>query len=386
MWLHELESVKKEHAEHYFLNFLPSITSWRKLRKPREQRGWGFSGDRNVGRHVIMFHVIIRSLHRPRPLWRNWFVMKSLHPNVFLCRVVISSDNMKLHQDILLEYSASDDASSGDSGNRDVRSFPPTRGAEQTANTAASFERKKETFASHNTSHFSPLDTTMLRISSTNKPTAPMISSTQPKHYSWTVCQPIDELTSNIFSLLQTGQPPMELWHQTLPNNTGFGDIWRTYIKHFHPNSSPYLSNVPPSQQISLMAAFAAFIRQGLYKQRPTRVGCETVKVALRAISTTFALVGKPNPLVTAQGRYHLSLDRQLKHYKKQDPAPKPPQLALPVAAIHFIRQRGLQANSAKAQAMADLCIVAWFYLLHACHSLPGSFKVDFFFFLYDFC
>jgi hypothetical protein len=105
------------------------------------------------------------------------------------------------------------------------------------------------------------------------------------------------------------------------------------------------------------------YIRPGEYKPKPRRVGCETVKVALQAIGAQCALDGEPNPVFTPQGRYHLPIARILDSFKRDNPAP-PPQLALPVSALSFILARGQSASSQKVKALADSCIIAWFYLL----------------------
>ena len=81
------------------------------------------------------------------------------------------------------------------------------------------------------------------------------------------------------------------------------------------------------------------YIREGSYQQRPRQVKCETVQVALRAVATAYVLDGQPNPMVTTERRYYLPLARQLESWKRQDPPPKP-QLALPVAALRYIRKQ----------------------------------------------
>ena len=142
-----------------------------------------------------------------------------------------------------------------------------------------------------------------------------------------------------------------------------FWNIWVNYLHQNYPSFSPLLPELSFKQRLEMFGSFAVYIREGHYRSPPKPVGCEQVKVALRAISTAFVLDGLPNPMVGPERRYYLPLARQLEAYKREDPAPKP-QLALPVGVLSHIFKRGLQAQSQKVRALSDLSIVAWFYLL----------------------
>jgi hypothetical protein len=141
--------------------------------------------------------------------------------------------------------------------------------------------------------------------------------------------------------------------------------IWLSYLHQNYPSVCPYLQNLSRCQINVLLGAYAMYIRHGKYKLKPRRVGCETVKVArLRAIGAQCALEREPNPMVRPQGRYHLPIARILNSFKREDPAPRS-QPALPVSALTLILARGQSASSQKVKALADSCIIAWwFYLL----------------------
>lgn len=139
--------------------------------------------------------------------------------------------------------------------------------------------------------------------------------------------------------------------------------MWIQYLHDFYPGLGPCLPGQSHKQRLALFGNFAVFIREGSYRSKPGRVGCEQVKVALRAVASSFILDGQPNPMVTPERRYYLPLARQLKYWTNQDPAPRP-QLALPISALHHIRRQRRKSNTHKDRALADLCIVAWYYLL----------------------
>ena len=69
------------------------------------------------------------------------------------------------------------------------------------------------------------------------------------------------------------------------------------------------------------------------------------------------------SPVVTKEGKLHLQLRRQLDNFRKADPPPKS-QLALPYSAIVFIHNTHHLSTNPQTKATAELCIIAWYYLL----------------------
>lgn len=126
------------------------------------------------------------------------------------------------------------------------------------------------------------------------------------------------------------------------------------------------LSNIEDSRRIDLLRAFAARVRRGDYSRRKggnAQVRCGTVQVALRAIGAKFELDGKPNPTYRAEGKYWLAIQEQLEGYRRQDP-PACPKLAIPVSVVNHLIDAAAVSQTPKAQATADLCLIAFYFLL----------------------
>jgi hypothetical protein len=125
------------------------------------------------------------------------------------------------------------------------------------------------------------------------------------------------------------------------------------------------LPGIPLGQQIELISTFARRVREGKYRVREGTdpVRCPTVQVALRAIGATFELAHKPNPTYRAEGRYHRALEHQLEGYRRADP-PSQPKLAVPVAVVNHLLDATALSKSPKQHAIADMCLVAFYFLL----------------------
>jgi hypothetical protein len=125
---------------------------------------------------------------------------------------------------------------------------------------------------------------------------------------------------------------------------------------------------------LALLGAFAAFVRAGQHQQPCRPVRAQTVALALRAVSQTHALDGEQNPLANEKGNIHVTLQRQIESYKRQDP-PSQHKLALPYIAIHHLNITRPD-NNPQFQAIHDLCTIAWFYLLRVgeyTHTAPHA-------------
>lgn len=85
--------------------------------------------------------------------------------------------------------------------------------------------------------------------------------------------------------------------------------------------------------------------------------------MALRAIGTQFLLDGERSPLGTPQTGYPKAIHQQLEGYKREDP-PSQPKLAVPLEVPRFINLTGRHSNSPRNQAIGDMAIIAFYYLL----------------------
>ena len=88
---------------------------------------------------------------------------------------------------------------------------------------------------------------------------------------------------------------------------------WSNLIAPFH-HVDPKLTNLPTTQCIELLTAFAKHVHHGNCGQgQQVRAG--TIQVAVCAIGKTFEMDGCPNPLYCAKGRYWLPLEWQIEGY-----------------------------------------------------------------------
>lgn len=115
--------------------------------------------------------------------------------------------------------------------------------------------------------------------------------------------------------------------------------------------------------QIDLLVAYARHVRMGGISRRSANVRAQTVQIALRSISTTLQLGGKQNPLRDQEGKYPKAIQQLLEGYRRADPPPQP-KLAVPVLVPNYMSQIGLLNNIPKEQAIGDLALIAFYYLL----------------------
>ena len=143
---------------------------------------------------------------------------------------------------------------------------------------------------------------------------------------------------------------------------------WQNFVKPFN-NMDAMLTNsrtgdeLPAGIRISLLGAFARRVRTGSYNPTGKQVGCQAVQVALRAVGATFELDGKPNPTYRSEGRYWLAIERQLEGYRRKDP-PVVAKLAAPVRLVNHISDVGFGKGTARALALGDMCLIAFYFLL----------------------
>jgi integrase len=137
---------------------------------------------------------------------------------------------------------------------------------------------------------------------------------------------------------------------------------WLEFCEHHHLDSE--LRYRDPKTTCDSLQAFAEFVRRGSVG-RGRQVGAQSVQVALRAIGAHFELDSKPNPCYKdgTTPVYWKALAQQIEGYRRHDPVPQA-KLAVPVSVPHWCVRHGLDSTSPKAQAVGDLTITAFYYLL----------------------
>lgn len=110
------------------------------------------------------------------------------------------------------------------------------------------------------------------------------------------------------------------------------------------------------------LLTFAVAVREGQYG-KGHKVQVQSVEFALRAVAQKYVLDGYPDPrrASPAQQSLDLPIARLLKKYGDEDPPPQP-KLAVPISTITGIAE--IYRWTAHLSAVADLVIIAFFYLL----------------------
>ena len=141
---------------------------------------------------------------------------------------------------------------------------------------------------------------------------------------------------------------------------------WKKWTEYCHECSTDeYLSDCTICEKSIILTGFAARVRTGTYG-RGDQVKVQSVTDALSAISQTSKLVGQPrSPVYQAEGEYIIPVKRLVEGFRRQDPPAIPiPQMAVPLeipeAALHL----AYLSCDAKHNAVGDLIIIAFFFLL----------------------
>ena len=138
---------------------------------------------------------------------------------------------------------------------------------------------------------------------------------------------------------------------------------WKAWVSHTTAhNLDLYLRGLSAEKQTDALLMFAVAIRRGKYGQKH-QVRVQSVSKALRHVTQAFVLakVSDPRWKFAAGKDFDLPIERQLKQYRDADPPPKP-KLAIPVSTVKTLKSG--YVFSSYHRAVADLVIIAFFYLL----------------------
>ena len=145
---------------------------------------------------------------------------------------------------------------------------------------------------------------------------------------------------------------------------------WTSWCDRF--NFNPFLTGTPKEEHAHVLMAFAARVRAGAFGHG-RQVGCQSVATALRHVAQTFVLAHRGDPRSDLYSpELGLAFTRLYHSYKNEDPAPKP-QLALPVSVIEDVMKNEGASQSPKDQALADLVVLAFFFLLRVGEYTPSG-------------
>ena len=149
----------------------------------------------------------------------------------------------------------------------------------------------------------------------------------------------------------------------TLHEITRLFNAWSSWMSACFPLLPSDLQGIPRPQQLDLLAAYARHVRLDGISRRSANVCAQTVQIALRSISTSLQLAGKQNPLRDQEGKYPKAIQQLLEGYRRADPPPQP-KLAVPVLVPNYMSQMGSIHHCPKEQAIGDLSLIAFYYLL----------------------
>jgi hypothetical protein len=143
---------------------------------------------------------------------------------------------------------------------------------------------------------------------------------------------------------------------------------WSAWCSRF--NFNTFLVGTPREQHAHVLMAFAARVRSGAFGNGK-QIGCQSVATALRHVSQTFVLANLGDPRRELYSpELGLAFTRLYHSYRNEDPAPKP-QLALPISVIEDVMKNEGAALNPKDQALADLVVLAFFFLLRVGEYTP---------------
>ena len=118
----------------------------------------------------------------------------------------------------------------------------------------------------------------------------------------------------------------------------------------------------PFSERMHHITSFGGMVRQGsLGRGKQVRVG--SVRTAIAAVAQTIAMDRGETPFHNEAGEYHLPIKLMFEGFAKEDPASEK-KLAVGVDVPEHCCRRGARAKTAKARAIGDLILIAFYFLL----------------------
>ena len=140
--------------------------------------------------------------------------------------------------------------------------------------------------------------------------------------------------------------------------------FWQRWIQYVRPLPiNPYLISTPFQPKIRAITGFAERVRSGYYGHGD-RVSCGRVQTAIRAVSQTCELDNGESPIRKGPKEYLKPLELLFAGYRKQDPD-SVPELAVPVTLVNqIVTQYTAPGTTAKDHAIADLSLIAFYFLL----------------------
>ena len=114
------------------------------------------------------------------------------------------------------------------------------------------------------------------------------------------------------------------------------------------------------AKQFEILVAYGHYVREGGLLDREDQLRAQTVAVAFRAISTTFQLDVKRNPLEEKEAKY----PKRISQSYRRNNLPLTPKLVIPVKVVNHLRHKHATTTNSKQNKMGYLCLITFYYLL----------------------
>ena len=131
----------------------------------------------------------------------------------------------------------------------------------------------------------------------------------------------------------------------------------------------PLLKTV--EDKVPYLQVFLYRVRTGRYAANKNPVRARSAEDYIRSIGQAYLELGEQDPRLNCHDNLDFRLARMIKSYKKKDPPPnrvKP----VPLSVIRRIAQISFAGNSPNQHAIADMIIIAFFFLLR-----PGEYTLS---------
>jgi len=137
-----------------------------------------------------------------------------------------------------------------------------------------------------------------------------------------------------------------------------YWQAWRQHCKLYRVSSD----GAPPANATDMLLTFAVAVREGQHGNG-SQVKVQSVSKALCAVAQKYVLDGHHDLRRSSPAQHSLDLPiaRLLKKYDDEDPPPQP-KLAVPMSTLETLIAK--YTFSTHHRTVADLCIIAFFYLL----------------------
>ena len=138
-------------------------------------------------------------------------------------------------------------------------------------------------------------------------------------------------------------------------------DQWLGFLQRIGLGHDTYLETLDGSGQIRICGAFMHAKRRGDFGRMPVKG--DTARKALDHVAAAFVESNRPSPITDTRGKTHISIERQTRGYKREDPTTVH-EKALPAIIFRHLLEHAL---TPRQKARANLVCGALFFACRSC-------------------